>query len=118
MLRQQTSPNQTTAKESSKRSEHTQAAAPEKQPVLPNNANIKPGYGKKLLTGEEEVMLLQGWNGKLIAERFKLPALEIEIERAVEQVQQSIHKGEGELLGEKKELEDLTRKFREKQHSA
>lgn len=54
--------------------------------------------------GSEDVMLLQGWNGKLLAERFKLPEMEIEIERAVEQVEQSI-KAKEELLEEKRELE-------------
>jgi len=39
---------------------------------------------------KEEVMLLQRWNGKLIAEGFNLPEMEIEIERAVEQVQKAI----------------------------
>ncbi|KAI9714244.1 MAG: hypothetical protein M1828_001175 [Chrysothrix sp. TS-e1954] len=40
--------------------------------------------------GKQEVMLLHGWNGKLIAERLELPGLEVEIERAVEQVEKSI----------------------------
>jgi hypothetical protein len=34
-----------------------------------------------------EAMLLKRWNGKLIAEAFKLPELEIEISRAVDQVE-------------------------------
>jgi hypothetical protein len=34
-----------------------------------------------------ETMLLKRWNGKLIAETFKLPELEIEISRAVDQVE-------------------------------
>jgi len=38
----------------------------------------------------EEVMLLRSWNGKLLAEKFELPEMEIEIERAVEQVEKSI----------------------------
>lgn len=63
-------------------------------------------------------MLLQGWNGKLLAERLKLPGLEIEIERAVEQVQDSIQKDEGELIGEKRELEELTERFRAKSKAA
>jgi hypothetical protein len=32
----------------------------------------------------EDVMVLQRWNGKLIAEQFDLPDMEVEIERAVE----------------------------------
>jgi len=38
----------------------------------------------------EDVMVLQRWNGKLIAEQFDLPDMEVEIERAVEQVEKSI----------------------------
>ncbi|KAG9655696.1 hypothetical protein KCU64_g6370, partial [Aureobasidium melanogenum] len=37
-----------------------------------------------------DVMLLKRWNGKLLAERFNLPGMELEIERAVEQVQKNI----------------------------
>ena len=48
----------------------------------------------------EEVMVLQKWNGKLLAEAFKLPEMEVEIERAVEQVEKSI--GEERKLGEEK----------------
>jgi len=40
-----------------------------------------------------ETMLLKRWNGKLIAESFKLPELEIEIARAVDQVEAMV-KGE------------------------
>ena len=40
--------------------------------------------------GLEEVMLLRRWNGKLIAEGFHLPEMEVEIERAVEQVENAI----------------------------
>lgn len=39
-------------------------------------------------------MLLQRWNGKLLAEEFKLPEMEVEIERAVEQVEAAISKAE------------------------
>ena len=58
--------------------------------------------------GTEDVMLLQGWNGKLIAERFELPEMEVEVERAVEQVEKSI-KAKEELLEEKQEIEAATR---------
>lgn len=39
---------------------------------------------------DEEIMLLKRWNGKLLAEQFNLPGMELEIERAVEQVQKSL----------------------------
>ncbi|KAE9969257.1 hypothetical protein EG327_010706 [Venturia inaequalis] len=44
--------------------------------------------------GKKDVMLLQRWNGKLLAEEFKLPEMEVEIERAVEQVEAAIIKAE------------------------
>ncbi|KAF2161165.1 hypothetical protein M409DRAFT_28492 [Zasmidium cellare ATCC 36951] len=53
--------------------------------------------------GQEDVMLLQRWNGKLIAEGFHLPEMEIEIERAVEQVEKAI-KSKEELEKEKAEV--------------
>lgn len=59
--------------------------------------------------GTEDVMVLQRWNGKLIAEQFKLPDMEVEIERAVEQVETSI-KAKEELIEEKLELEKATAK--------
>ena len=53
----------------------------------------------------EEVMVLQKWNGKLLAEAFELPEMEVEIERAVEQVEKAI--------GERKEEEERKRKEEE-----
>ncbi|EME47600.1 hypothetical protein DOTSEDRAFT_69519 [Dothistroma septosporum NZE10] len=44
---------------------------------------------------QEEVMLLQRWNGKLVAEEFHLPEMELEIERAVEQVELAIEEKNG-----------------------
>jgi HD-GYP domain-containing protein (c-di-GMP phosphodiesterase class II) len=38
----------------------------------------------------EESMLLQNWNGRVLAEAYELPEMEIEIERAVEQVEKAI----------------------------
>ncbi|KAF2135564.1 uncharacterized protein K452DRAFT_239162 [Aplosporella prunicola CBS 121167] len=55
----------------------------------------------------EDVMMLQRWNGKLLAERFQLPEMEVEIERAVEQVENSI-KAKEELKEEKEEIERAT----------
>lgn len=52
--------------------------------------------------GKKEVLLLQTWNGKLLAEAFELPEMEIEIERAVEQVQKAIADEEGTTQQEKK----------------
>lgn len=55
----------------------------------------------------EDVMVLQRWNGKLIAEQFDLPDMEVEIERAVEQVEKSIDAKE-KILEKKLEQEMAT----------
>jgi hypothetical protein len=52
-------------------------------------------------------MVLQRWNGKLIAEQFNLPDMEVEIERAVGQVEKDI-KSKEELVEEKLEQERAT----------
>lgn len=57
--------------------------------------------------GQEDIMLLHGWNGKLLAEKLGLPGLQVEVERAVEQVQVGLNKDKAELQSEKKEVEDL-----------
>ena len=53
----------------------------------------------------KEVMVLQKWNVKLLAEQFKLPEMELEIERAVAQVEGAI-KAKQELTEEKNEIKD------------
>lgn len=65
----------------------------------------------------EDVMVLQRWNGKLIAEQFKLPDMEVEIERAVEQVEKSI-KTKEELMEEKLEQEKAAGKSGERAKDA
>lgn len=55
----------------------------------------------------EDVMLLKRWNGKLLAENFGLPGMELEIERAVEQVQKAI-KTESEAVEKKQAIEGAT----------
>ena len=62
---------------------------------------------------KEDVMVLQRWNGKLIAEAFNLPEMEVEIERAVEQVEKAIVKERTELDEEKKEVMQATEQKRE-----
>ena len=52
----------------------------------------------------QEIMLLEKWNGKLLAEQFDLPEMEVEIERAVEQVEKSI-KSQRETAQEKADSE-------------
>jgi hypothetical protein len=43
-------------------------------------------------TKETEIMLLRMWSGRVLAEKLKLPGLEVEIERAVEQVEAALKK--------------------------
>ncbi len=57
--------------------------------------------------GKKEVVLLQGWNGKLIADAFHLSEMEVEIERAVEQVENAIKKTD-EQARTAKEVERAT----------
>ena len=65
---------------------------------------VSQEVGEKSKDGEEEVMVLQKWNGKLLAEAFELPEMEVEIERAVEQVEKAVEKEKGELEEEKREV--------------
>lgn len=44
----------------------------------------------KRSTSSKDILLLKRWNGKLLAEQFNLPGMELEIERAVEQVEKSL----------------------------
>ncbi|KAI9711655.1 MAG: hypothetical protein M1812_007088 [Candelaria pacifica] len=54
-----------------------------------------------------EKMLLQQWNGKLIAQALEVPELEVELERAIWQVEESLKANE-ELEKEKKSIEAAT----------
>jgi hypothetical protein len=63
-------------------------------PTIQQGEEIAKGIEQKLNDGAADVMLLKGWNGKLIAERFELPDMEVEIERAVEQVEKAISESE------------------------
>jgi hypothetical protein len=55
---------------------------------LPTNSSRTASANPPLRQNEiGETMLLKRWNGKLIAETFQLPELEIEISRAVDQVE-------------------------------
>lgn len=86
--------------------------AQSRQAVVPSrNDSLAIAYAVKEQTnnGAEDVMLLQRWNGKLLAERFHLPEMEVEIERAVEQVEKGI-KAKAELEREKREIEKVVTK--------
>lgn len=75
-----------------------------RHPVRQDPGGGDESLGSGVPAEEEEIMLLKGWNGKLIAERLGLPGLEVEIERAVEQVEGDLQKGD-ELGDEKREIE-------------
>lgn len=77
-------------------------AAP--QPTQQNADDVAAVVHKQTNHESEDVMVLQRWNGKLIAEQFELPEMEVEIERAVGQVEKSI-KGQEKLTEEKLEQE-------------
>ena len=57
---------------------------------------------------QSEGLLLSQSSGKLIAETLEVPELEIEIERAVAQVERSLAARE-ELVEEKREIESATK---------
>ncbi|CAI6234286.1 unnamed protein product [Periconia digitata] len=80
-------------------------AAP--RPTLTQAQDVARVVQQQTKDGADDVMVLQRWNGKLIAEQAKLPDMEIEIERAVEQVQRSL-KAKERLAEEKLELEKAT----------
>ena len=60
-------------------------------PILAQDIERVSGVVAAQTEGDvEEVMVLKKWNGKLLAEEFGLPEMEVEIERAVEQVEKEI----------------------------
>jgi hypothetical protein len=54
-----------------------------------------------------EVLLLDKWNSKLIAKALEIPELEVELDRAIWQVENTL-KGQQELKEEKEELNKAT----------
>jgi len=73
-------------------------------PTEEETEQVKKLVAAQSQEGAEEVMVLQRWNGKLLAEAFHLPEMEVEIERAVEQVESALEKAKKERE-EKKQLE-------------
>jgi hypothetical protein len=61
-------------------------------PTIEQVVQVADSVDQQLDSGADEVMLLKRWNGKLIAEQFNLPDMEVEIERAVEQVEKQVLK--------------------------
>lgn len=90
-----------------------QATRDAPQPTPEEIAKIAEVVDAQTQDGKEDAMLLQQWNGKLLAESFELPEMEIEIERAVEQVEQAIKekKPDGSSLkAQKEELQSVIEK--------
>jgi hypothetical protein len=54
-----------------------------------------------------EALLLGRWNSKLIAKALEIPELEVELDRAIWQVENAL-KGQQELKEEKEELDKAT----------
>ncbi|KAK3061627.1 hypothetical protein LTS18_005773, partial [Coniosporium uncinatum] len=86
-----------------------QAETPTQQQIDEEATKIET----QIRSGKEDVMMLQRWNGKLMAERLHLPELEVEVERAVEQVEKSLQSKQ-ELQEEKTELDRAKRENAEK----
>jgi hypothetical protein len=79
------------------------------EPVSEEDVERVAGVVDRQMEGDgEEVMVLKKWNGKLLAEEFGLPEMEVEIERAVEQVEKSID--EAKQRRQKAELESVETK--------
>lgn len=71
---------------------------------LPANSSQSTSETSTLQPNDNgETMLLKRWNGKLIAETFKLPELEIEISRAIDQVEAMVT---GEVKAEDHAVKD------------
>ena len=83
---------------------HRDAARSVEKPTTEQVEQVAQIVEAQTQGGEKDVMVLQKWNGKLIAERFGLPEMEVEIERAVEQVEKAIEKEVKVLEEEKKEV--------------
>ncbi|KAK5151506.1 mitochondrial K+-H+ exchange-related-domain-containing protein [Cryomyces antarcticus] len=76
-------------------------------PTEEHTAKVSKTFATAHGEGSEEFMLLRRWNGKLLAEHFKLPEMEIEIERAVEQVEKALE-ADRALQQEKRALDKAT----------
>jgi hypothetical protein len=80
-----------------------------------DNTVIRNTSAGKVQTGEaaskesiaKEALVLDRWNSKLIAKALEMPELEVELDRAIWQVETAL-KGSGELIEEKKELDKAT----------
>lgn len=83
-----------------------QASRDAETPSAEEIERVSKEVGEQTRGDKEEVMVLQKWNGKLLAEAFHLPEMEVEIERAVEQVEKAIGEEKEKREAEKKgELE-------------
>jgi hypothetical protein len=60
---------------------------------MSNRNSDDDGEGLRVHEQENEVMLLQQWNARLIAQAFKVPELHPELERALRQVERSLIAG-------------------------
>lgn len=86
---------------------HRSVTSPSTAPTAETKAPERKGESEED-DEVEEILLLKGWNGKIIADKLGLPGLEVEIERAVEQVEKGIAKAKEELKQRQKEMQEET----------
>ena len=69
--------------------------------------NSQSKDGQRSDNKPNEALLLGRWNSKLIAKALEIPELEVELDRAIWQVENAL-KGQQELKEEKEELDRAT----------
>jgi len=78
-----------------------------KGPTIKYSSSINEGSGSG-----EEVVLLQPWNARLMAKALEVPELEVELERAIWQVEKSL-KAQNDLREEKTDLDMVAHEAKE-----
>jgi hypothetical protein len=69
--------------------------------------NSQPKDGQGSYNKPNEILLLDRWNSKLITKALEIPELEVELDRAIWQVENAL-KAQQELKEEKEELDKAT----------
>ena len=69
--------------------------------------NLQAENAHSTASTEKEALVLDKWNSKLIAKALQIPELEVELDRAIWQVETAL-KGREELIEEKEELDKAT----------
>lgn len=69
--------------------------------------NLKAESAHSTPGPEKEALVLDRWNSKLIAKALQIPELEVELDRAIWQVETAL-RGKDELIEEKEDLDKAT----------